>query len=43
LVASQGVLYIEADRPWDLPLSGFRPWRQTRAGAVWAQVLRRDG
>ena len=43
LVAPAGVVYVEAPKALvDVP-DGFTIWRQARAGAVWAQVLRRHG
>jgi len=42
LVGPSGALYVEAAQAWrELP-EGFTLWRQARAGAVWAQVLRRN-
>jgi 16S rRNA (guanine966-N2)-methyltransferase len=42
LMAPEGALYVEArDALRDVP-EGFTIWRQVRAGAVWAQVLRRN-
>jgi 16S rRNA (guanine966-N2)-methyltransferase len=42
LVALSGVLYVEAARALRDAPEGFTIWRQARAGAVWAQVLRRN-
>jgi len=42
LVAPSGALYVEAAQAWREPPEGFTLWRQARAGAVWAQVLRRN-
>ncbi|HEX6720455.1 MAG TPA: 16S rRNA (guanine(966)-N(2))-methyltransferase RsmD [Burkholderiaceae bacterium] len=42
LIKPAGVVYAEAgDAVRDVP-PGFTLWRQARAGAVWAQVLRRN-
>jgi hypothetical protein len=42
LLVPEGALYVEArDALRDVP-DGFTIWRQARAGAVWAQVLRRN-
>ncbi|HET9206990.1 MAG TPA: 16S rRNA (guanine(966)-N(2))-methyltransferase RsmD [Burkholderiaceae bacterium] len=42
LVAPAGALYVEAAQPLRDAPEGFAIWRQARAGAVWAQVLRRN-
>jgi 16S rRNA (guanine966-N2)-methyltransferase len=42
LVTGAGAIYIEADHALHEPPDGFTIWRQARAGAVWAQVLRRN-
>jgi 16S rRNA (guanine966-N2)-methyltransferase len=42
LLVPEGAIYVEAgDALHDVP-DGFTIWRQARAGAVWAQVLRRN-
>jgi 16S rRNA (guanine966-N2)-methyltransferase len=42
LVAPSGVLYVEAAQPLREAPEAFTIWRQARAGAVWAQLLRRN-
>lgn len=42
LVATDGFIYIEADRPLSDGAPGCSPWRQDRAGAVWFHLLRRN-
>jgi 16S rRNA (guanine966-N2)-methyltransferase len=42
LVIANGAIYVEADHALQDPPGGFTIWRQARAGAVWAQVLRRN-
>jgi 16S rRNA (guanine966-N2)-methyltransferase len=42
LVSATGAIYVEAGRALQGAPDGFGLWRQTRAGAVWAQVLRRN-
>jgi 16S rRNA (guanine966-N2)-methyltransferase len=42
LVGPSGALYVEAAQALREPPEGFTLWRQARAGAVWAQVLRRN-
>lgn len=42
LVDQSGVIYVEARQPLRDAPNGFTIWRQARAGAVWAQVLRRN-
>jgi 16S rRNA G966 N2-methylase RsmD len=41
LVTPEGVIYVESGHALPDPAEGFTIWRQARAGAVWAQVLRR--
>jgi len=41
LVNSSGAIYVEVGDALHGAPDGFTIWRQTRAGAVWAQVLRR--
>jgi 16S rRNA (guanine(966)-N(2))-methyltransferase RsmD len=42
LVAPQGVIYVESGHALRDAPDRFTIWRQARAGAVWAQVLRRN-
>ena len=42
LVNAAGVIYVEAGRALHDAPAGFTIWRQARAGAVWAQLLRRN-
>jgi len=42
LVGMSGAIYVEADHALRSAPEGFALWRQARAGAVWAQVLRRN-
>ena len=42
LIATAGAIYVEASAALRDPPDGFTIWRQGRAGAVWAQVLRRS-
>ena len=42
LLSSAGAIYIETGHALRDAPDGFTIWRQARAGAVWAQVLRRN-
>lgn len=42
LVKPSGAIYVEAGSAVRSAPAGFVVWRQARAGAVWAQVLRRN-
>jgi 16S rRNA (guanine(966)-N(2))-methyltransferase RsmD len=42
LVGPAGAIYVESGRALQGVPEGFTLWRQARAGAVWAQVLRRN-
>jgi 16S rRNA (guanine(966)-N(2))-methyltransferase RsmD len=42
LLTPAGGLYVEAGHALRTAPAGFTIWRQVRAGAVWAQVLRRS-
>lgn len=45
LIASDGLIYLESDRPVDLAAAaalGMQVFRQARAGRVWFQLLRRE-
>jgi 16S rRNA (guanine(966)-N(2))-methyltransferase RsmD len=43
LVSAQGAIYVESGHALQHAPPQFTLWRQSRAGAVWAQVLRREG
>jgi 16S rRNA (guanine966-N2)-methyltransferase len=43
LLSASGVIYVESAHALRAAPTGLAIWRQARAGAVWAQVLRRDG
>jgi len=42
LVAGDGFIYVEADKPLSAAAPGFALWRHDRAGAVWFHLLRRN-
>jgi 16S rRNA (guanine966-N2)-methyltransferase len=42
LVSENGAIYVEAPQALREAPGGFTVWRHTRAGSVWAQVLRRN-
>jgi 16S rRNA (guanine(966)-N(2))-methyltransferase RsmD len=42
LLEDTGWLYIESDQPWPPEHPTWRPWRQSRAGAVHFALLRRN-
>ena len=42
LLKEEGAIYVESDRALPKAPEGLVVWRRARAGAVWAQVLRRS-
>ena len=42
LLGDAGWLYVESDQPWSAEHATWRPWRQSRAGAVHFALLRRN-
>jgi 16S rRNA (guanine(966)-N(2))-methyltransferase RsmD len=42
LVGAGGLLYVEGPQLMVAPPAGFQPWRALRAGAVHAQLLKRE-